>query len=92
MALLQLWAFTHSEEMSLVSPMKSGVVIEGVKVLSVDSVILAFILLFWLIYALDLSYPDNLKYTFEFVQKILMSLDGHKVNTKIQQLKIKLFM
>ncbi len=70
-----------------------GIVIEGVKVLSnMESVILAFILLFGLIYALGLSYSDNLKYTSEFVQKILMNLDGHKVNTKIQQLKIKLFM
>uniref|UniRef100_UPI0037E6FF11 uncharacterized protein n=1 Tax=Semicossyphus pulcher TaxID=241346 RepID=UPI0037E6FF11 len=70
-----------------------GVVIEGVKVLTnVGSPIMAFILLFGLIYALDLTFPDNLKYTFEFVQKILMNLDGHRLNTKIQQLKIKLFM
>ncbi len=53
---------------------------------------MASILLFGLIYAMDLSFPDNLKYTFEFVQKILMNLDGHRLNTKIQQLKIKLFM
>lgn len=70
-----------------------GVVIEGVKVLTnVESVMQAFILLFGLIYILDLSYPENLKYTFEFVQKIIMNLDGHKINTKIQQLKMKLFM
>ncbi|CAL8282414.1 unnamed protein product [Merluccius merluccius] len=70
-----------------------GVVIEGVKVLNnVGSATMAFIMLFGLIYALDLSFPDNLKYTFEFVQKILMNLDGHRLNTKIQQLKIKLFM
>ncbi|ROI83747.1 hypothetical protein DPX16_14689 [Anabarilius grahami] len=69
-----------------------GVVIEGIKVLSnLDCVILAFIMLIGLIYALDLSFPDNLKYTFEFIQKILMNLDGHKLNAKIQQLKIKLF-
>uniref|UniRef100_A0A9J7X016 Uncharacterized protein n=1 Tax=Cyprinus carpio carpio TaxID=630221 RepID=A0A9J7X016_CYPCA len=69
-----------------------GVVIEGVKVLSnLDCVILAFIMLFGLIYALDLSFPDNLKYTFEFIQKILMNLEGHRLNAKIQQLKIKLF-
>ena len=44
-----------------------GVVIEGVKVLNnVRSATMAFIMLFGLIYALDLSFPDNLKYTFEF--------------------------
>ncbi|XP_059202814.1 uncharacterized protein LOC131982234 [Centropristis striata] len=69
------------------------VIIEGVKVFTnVGSAIRAFISLFGLIYALDLSFPENLKYTFEFVQKILMNLDAHRLNTKIQQLKIKLFM
>ncbi|CAM4578920.1 unnamed protein product [Leuciscus chuanchicus] len=69
-----------------------GVVIEGIKVLSnLACVILAFIMLFGLIYALDLSFPDNLKYTFEFIQKIIMNLDGHRLIAKIQQLKIKLF-
>ncbi|XP_063040866.1 uncharacterized protein LOC134435756 [Engraulis encrasicolus] len=69
-----------------------GVVIEGVMVMhNISTVINAFIVLFGLIYALDLAYPDSMKYTFEFVQKILMNLDGHKLNVKIQQLKIKLF-
>ena len=73
-------------------PEDVGIVIEGVKVLNqVGSVIMAFIMLFGLIYALDLSFPGNLKYSFEFLQKIIMNLDGHKLNTKIQQLKIKLF-
>ncbi|KAF1394696.1 hypothetical protein PFLUV_G00003830 [Perca fluviatilis] len=40
------------------------VVIEGIKVLSnLGSVIMGFVMLFGLIYALDLSFPDNLKYT-----------------------------
>ncbi|KAJ8398188.1 hypothetical protein AAFF_G00430320 [Aldrovandia affinis] len=72
-------------------PEDVGIVIEGIKVLNNGSVIMGFIMLFGLIYALDLSFPDNLKYTFEFFQKIIMNLDGHKLNTKIQQLKIKLF-
>ena len=62
-----------------------GVVIEGITVLrDLDCVILAFIMLFGLIYALDLNFPDNLKYTFKFIQKILMNLDGHRLNAKIQ--------
>ncbi|CAL9689388.1 unnamed protein product [Knipowitschia caucasica] len=69
------------------------IVLEGIKVLAgVKTVIAAFILLFGLIYALDLSYPEKLKYTFEFVQKIAMVMDGHNLNTKVQQLKIKIFM
>uniref|UniRef100_A0A8C9XZN7 Uncharacterized protein n=1 Tax=Sander lucioperca TaxID=283035 RepID=A0A8C9XZN7_SANLU len=73
-------------------PEDVGVVIEGIKVLSnLGTVIMGFVMLFGLIYALDLSFPDNLKYTFEFFQKIIMNLDGHKLNAKIQQLKIKLF-
>ncbi|CAM4513279.1 unnamed protein product [Leuciscus chuanchicus] len=69
-----------------------GVVIEGIKVLSnLACVILAFIMLFGIIYSHDLSFPDNLKYTFEFIQKIIMNLDGHRLIAKIQQLKIKLF-
>lgn len=52
-----------------------GVVIKGIKVLSdFGSVIMGFIMLFGLIYALDLAFPDNLKYTFEFFQKIIMNL------------------
>ena len=40
------------------------VVIEGIKVLSnLGSVIMGFVMLFGLIYALVLSFPDNLKYT-----------------------------
>ncbi|NP_001104557.1 uncharacterized protein LOC100126807 [Danio rerio] len=70
-------------------PQDVGIVIEGIKVLTnVGSVIMGFVVLFGLIYALDLRFPENLKYTFEFIQKIIMNLDGHKLNPKIQQLKI----
>ncbi|XP_033982265.1 uncharacterized protein LOC117479428 [Trematomus bernacchii] len=73
-------------------PEDVGIVIEGIKVMeNVGSVIVGLIMLLGLMYALDLSFPDNLKYTFEFLQKVVMNLDGHKLNAKIQQLKIKLF-
>lgn len=54
---------------------------------NLDCIILAFIMPFGFIYALELSFPDNLKYTFEFIQMIIMNVDGHKLNTNIQQLK-----
>lgn len=47
-----------------------GIVIEGVKVLN-D----AFAMLFGTIYALNLSYPSDLRYTFEALQKVY-SLSG----------------
>jgi len=65
---------------------------EGINVLNdMDGVVTAFVMLLWLIYALDLSLPDNFKYTFEFLQKVIMNVDGHQLNSKIQQLNIKLF-
>lgn len=64
-------------------PEDVGVMIEVIKVLNN--------MLFGLIYAFNLSFPENLNYTVEFCQKIIMNLDGHKLNPKIQQLKIKLF-
>lgn len=51
-------------------PEDVGVVIEGIKVLNnLGSVTTGSIVLFGLIYALDLAFPKNLKYTFEFFQK-----------------------
>uniref|UniRef100_A0AAZ1X1T1 Uncharacterized protein n=1 Tax=Oreochromis aureus TaxID=47969 RepID=A0AAZ1X1T1_OREAU len=50
-------------------PEDVGVVIEGTTVMnSLGSVIMAFIVFFGLIYALDLSYPNDHKYTLEFCQ------------------------
>nr|XP_024660671.1 uncharacterized protein LOC112435892 [Maylandia zebra] len=73
-------------------PEDVGVVTEGTTVMNnLGSVIMAFIVLFGLIYALDLSYPNDHKYTFEFCQKILMNLDGQRLSTKMQQMKMKMF-
>ncbi|XP_054589739.1 uncharacterized protein [Nothobranchius furzeri] len=68
-----------------------GVVLEGVEVLhSLQSVSHACVMLYGLIYALNLSYPKNLKRTFEVYQKILMDLDSTKLSPKVQALKLKL--
>ncbi|GAA6233129.1 uncharacterized protein LOC115595175 [Lates japonicus] len=41
--------------------------------------------LFGLICSLNLSYPKDLRYTFEFLQKVVMGLDGNKLSTKVQK-------
>ncbi|XDV48216.1 hypothetical protein PO909_017667 [Leuciscus waleckii] len=52
------------------------VVLEGVEVLhNLQNVTHAFVMLYGLIYALNLSYPKSLKCTFEVYQKILMDLE-----------------
>nr|XP_054592781.1 sterile alpha motif domain-containing protein 3-like [Nothobranchius furzeri] len=49
----------------------------------------AFALLFGLIYALNMDYPKELKYTFETIQKVFMCLDP-KCSARVQSFKNKL--
>ncbi|KAI9525177.1 hypothetical protein NQZ68_009380 [Dissostichus eleginoides] len=68
-----------------------GVVLEGVEVLhNLQSINHACVMLYGLIYALNLSYPKSLKNTFEVYQKILMDLESSKLSPKVQALKLKL--
>lgn len=72
-------------------PEDVGVVIEGCTVLrDLREVANGCAVLFGLIYCLNLSYPKELRYTFEFLQKVSMELDGNKLSTKVQVLKNKL--
>ncbi|KAK1886876.1 WD repeat-containing protein 76 [Dissostichus eleginoides] len=68
-----------------------GVVLEGVEVLhNLQSINHACVMLYGLIYALNLSYPKSLKNTFEVYQKILMDLESSKLSPEVQALKLKL--
>ncbi|XP_073348097.1 uncharacterized protein [Pagrus major] len=68
-----------------------GIVLEGIKVLQdLDNVALAVAMLFGLMYVLNLSYPANLRYTFEVIQKIWIELDGDKLSNKALTLKNRL--
>ncbi|KAJ4936978.1 hypothetical protein JOQ06_001562 [Pogonophryne albipinna] len=68
-----------------------GVVLEGVEVLhNLQSINHACMMLYGLIYSLNLSYPKSLKNTFEVYQKILMDLESSKLSPKVQALKLKL--
>lgn len=64
-----------------------GVVIKGVEVVNeLTSVASACAILLCLIYALDLSYPKTLHFTFEVFQEILVQLNQHKMSPKVQSL------
>lgn len=72
-------------------PEDVGVVIEGVELLcKLGSISYGCAMLFGLIYTLNLSYPQELKFTFKFFQKVLMNLDGNRLSPKVQALKIKM--
>lgn len=72
-------------------PSDVGLIVEGVKVLqNLGDVTKAYAFLLGVIYSLNLSYPSDLKYTFEFFQKVLLGLDAQKLSHKIQVLKNKL--
>lgn len=60
-----------------------GVVLEGTEVLhNLRSVNYACVMLYGLIYALNLSYSKSVKNTFEEYQKILMDLESDKPSKK----------
>lgn len=66
-------------------PEDVGIIVEGCTVLQhLRDVANGCATLFGLIYCLNLSYPKDLRYTFEFLQKVLMGLDGNKLSTKVQ--------
>lgn len=47
----------------------------------------AVAMLLGLVYALNLCYLQELRYTLEVLQKIIMDLDGNKLSNKVQVLK-----
>lgn len=64
-------------------PEDVGIIIEGVGVLqNLRSTANAC--------ALNLSYPKELKNTFEFLQKVILELDANRLSTKVQILKNRL--
>ncbi|XP_047233654.1 uncharacterized protein LOC124875491 [Girardinichthys multiradiatus] len=69
-----------------------GVVLEGIRVMTnLDNIAFAVVMLFGLIYVLNLAYSADLCYTFEVFQKIFMELDGGKLSNKALALKNRLF-
>jgi len=72
-------------------PEDISALIEGMEVLNgLGDTAIACVLLFGLINCLNLSYPPELKCTFEVLQKILLKLGGQRLSSKAQFLKNKL--
>ena len=81
----------REEDDPLQPPQDVGVVIEGVEVLNkLPSVTHACAMLFGLIYALILSYPGELKYTFDALQKIFMEIEPKTMRRRVCSLSVKL--
>lgn len=59
----------------------------GKKILEFGTFDDAFIVVFALIYTLNLDYPRELANTFEFVQKVFIGLDDGRLKSKILTLK-----
>jgi len=68
-------------------PVKISVVLEGDVVVSLPRLDDGFLVMFGLIYALHLSYPQGLTNTFEFIQKVLFGLDEGELSSRLQTLK-----
>lgn len=86
-----IYVVRHEGHEPLDDPEDIGVIIEGVDAISsVRSVAVATAMLFGLIYALNLSYPRELKSTFEVIQKVFFNLDGQRLSPKVQALKNKM--
>ncbi len=89
---LGVYVVKHEFPDATEDPEDIGIVLEGVEVLSgLGNVALATAMLLGLIYSLNLTYPQELRYTFEVLQKIILELDSHKLSAKAQALKTKLF-
>ncbi|KAM9451464.1 uncharacterized protein Hap1MRO34_021776 isoform 1-T1 [Clarias gariepinus] len=71
-------------------PAAAKIVIEGTDVLEDLNVPRACALLMGLIYALNLSYPKEVKNTLEVFQKVFLELDGLKASPRVMSLKCKL--
>lgn len=81
----------REEGNSLQPPHDVGVVIDGVKVLNMlPSVAHACAMLFGLIYVLNLSYPGELKNTFDALQKLFMEIEPKKMARKVLSLSVHL--
>ncbi|KAI2661517.1 Demethylmenaquinone methyltransferase [Labeo rohita] len=83
--------FVIRESDALSCALDISIVTDGVEVLDeLLSVACACAIMFGHIYALNLKYPEGLKYTFEAFQKIIMDIESKQMSRRVQNLSSKL--
>ena len=78
-------------KIAIIGDRRATIVFEGTKILQGIDVARSCALLMGVIYALNLSYPKQLKFTFEAFQKLCLELDGQKASSKVMNLKYGIF-
>ncbi|KAG1948923.1 hypothetical protein F2P79_011815 [Pimephales promelas] len=83
--------FVIRESDALSRVLDISIAIEGVEVLKeLPTVACACAMMFGLVYALNLKYPEGLKYTFEAFQIIIMDIESKQMSRRVQNLSSKL--
>ncbi|RXN04315.1 G2/M phase-specific E3 ubiquitin-protein ligase-like isoform X1 [Labeo rohita] len=83
--------FVICESDALSCALDISIVTDGVEVLNeLPSVACACAMMFGLIYALNLKYPEGLKYTFEAFQKVIVDMESKQMSRRVQNLSSKL--
>ncbi|XP_076013208.1 uncharacterized protein LOC143005735 [Genypterus blacodes] len=67
------------------------IMVGGTKIVEGKDIPRCCALLMGIIYALNLSYPKELKFTFEVFQKLFLDLDGLKASARVMSLKNGIF-
>ncbi|XP_070408964.1 uncharacterized protein [Nothobranchius furzeri] len=67
------------------------IIVEESKILEGIDAARSCVLLMGVIYTLNLTYPKQLKFTFEVFQKLCLELDGQKASSKVTNLKFGIF-
>ncbi|CAB1312643.1 unnamed protein product [Coregonus sp. 'balchen'] len=87
---MKIYVIKKEGAMASDDPEEIGIVLEGVLITGLGNVTQACAILLSMTYALNLSYPKKLKYTFEAFQKLFVQLDCSKLTVKMTALKNKL--
>ncbi|KAJ0006327.1 hypothetical protein NQD34_013600, partial [Periophthalmus magnuspinnatus] len=75
----------------IITPSDIKIILEGEAVMTnLQSAIKGFVMLFGLIYTLNMRYLKKCERTYEFVQKVLLGLESKRMSTKVHQLSVLL--
>ncbi|KAJ7991255.1 hypothetical protein DPEC_G00295420 [Dallia pectoralis] len=74
-----------------VSVLSSPPTVKNIRCLTRDSRPASYLCLFGLLFALEIEYPKELKYTFETIEKVFRDL-GSQCSARVKSFKTKLFL